>query len=219
MIEIDMVGDITSPLCFLEKRKLERALRLYSQKQSCAESSLQYKFIWHGFRNPEDPQVSRPLTPHSTFQDICAQKYGREKMQYLLADLLQKGLIYGIFYRFDWEHGGSMDFHRIMCFISEMYDTPTQMNFANRIFSAIHEKSISPKEESIYLDAARALGLDETQIQEILHSDRYSEQVELDMKAMELKGVQTSPTFIFNQRYFIHGSSTIQEIFAILQKL
>ena len=74
-------------------------------------------------------------------------------------------------------------------------------------------------DKEVLKNVAITSGLDEDEVIEVLESDKFDKEVELDERVALDTGIQGVPYFIFNNRHAIPGALPVSEFKNVLKKV
>jgi predicted DsbA family dithiol-disulfide isomerase len=195
-LTIDVISDVVCPWCFIGKRRLESALKLYAEKHPDAPAP---KVTWHPFQlNPDLPLEGMSRQDYITrkFGPGGAQKYDR---------VAAVGKSVGIPFAFDKikRQPNTLAAHSL---IAMAEPGPAQDKVKETLLNAYFIEAADLTDEKVLLDLAERAGLNRTDAQAYLHDPRTRETVsEADAQARRM-GVEGVPFFIFNQRIGLSGA-------------
>ena len=208
-LSIDIWSDIACPWCYVGKRRLERAL---AQFEHAADVTIQ----WHSFEL--DPSAPRVLDASVSYVDRLARKYrtSSAQAQAMIDRMVGMAREDGIEMRFDRiQPGNTFDAHRLV-----------HLGRAHGIADAVKERLLRAylcEGEPIGDPAALArlageAGLDVTEAEAVLASDRFAAEVRADehtARELEITGV---PFFLVGGRFGVPGAQLADTMLAVLRQ-
>jgi len=195
-LTIDVISDVVCPWCFIGKRRLEAALRLYAEQNPEAPAP---KVTWHPFQlNPGLPPEGMSRQDYVTrkFGPGGAQKYER---------VAQVGKSVGLDLAFDkiTRQPNTVAAHSL---IAMAEPGPAQDRVKETLLNAYFIDTLDLTDEKVLLDIAEKAGLDRAAAEKQLHDPQARQTVsDADEQARRM-GVEGVPFFIFNQRIGLSGA-------------
>jgi predicted DsbA family dithiol-disulfide isomerase len=195
-LTIDVISDVVCPWCFIGKRRLEAALRLYAEQNPEAPAP---KVTWHPF------QLNPGLPPEGmSRQDYVTRKFGpggAQKYERVAA----VGKSVGLDLAFDkiTRQPNTVAAHSL---IAMAEPGPAQDRVKETLLNAYFIDALDLTDEKVLLDIAEKAGLDRAAAEKQLHDPRARQMVsDADEQARRM-GVEGVPFFIFNQRVGLSGA-------------
>lgn len=205
-MRVDIWSDVVCPFCFIGKRRLEKA---------AAEAGVELEVFWHSYQL--DPEA--PVRQEVSNTERLAAKYGRsieqvEEMQRNIADMAQQEGI-----QFNWQtanSGNTFNAHRII----HMAQSVGLGNEAKEaFFYSYMTQGLAIGERETLEDVAARIGLNATQVDDVLNSDEFAEFVKYDEEvAREQLKVTGVPFFVFDQRVALAGAQPVNVFKEVLEK-
>jgi predicted DsbA family dithiol-disulfide isomerase len=197
-LRIDVWSDIVCPWCAIGSRRLERALEQFPHRD-------QVEVVWHAFEL--DP--SAPRIHEGDHVSHLATKLGRprpqaEAMIQRVVDLAaQDGLTLRLFQA---RAGNTFDAHRILQLAAARGLEPA---VRERFFRGYMTEGEPIGDPQVLARLAVEAGLDPDQVQAVLASDQYAEDVRDDETAAAAIGIGGVPFFILGGRIGVSGAQPI----------
>ncbi len=206
-VRIDIWSDVVCPWCYIGKRRLERALADFEHRD-------QVEVHWRSFElDPHAPAV-REGDPAGRL----ARKYGISVDQAQAASERLSALAAGegLQYRLQTARSGnSFNAHRLLHLAEER---GRQDQLKERLLAAYLCEGLAIGDTNVLLTQAVSVGLDPTEVREVLESDAYAEDVradEADAAEREINGV---PFFLVGGRFGIPGAQEVDTLVAVLRR-
>jgi len=195
-LTIDVVSDVVCPWCFIGKRRLEAALKMYAEKHPDAPAP---KVTWHPFQlNPGLPPegMSRKDYVQQKFGPGGAQKYERVKAV---------GQSVGLDMQFDKivRQPNTLAAHSL---IAMAEPGPAQDKMKETLLNAYFIDTLDLTDEKVLLDLAEKAGLDRAAAEQNLHSEEARQFISHADEEARRMGVEGVPFFIFNKRVGLSGA-------------
>ena len=196
-LAIDIISDVVCPWCFVGKRRVEAALRLYRER-----GGAEPKLTWHPFQlNPDMP-------PEGVDRDeYVRRKFGAERA----------GQVYGRITAVGREVGIPFDFAKLTrqpntlaahSLIALAIDAGKQDAVVEAFFRAFFLEGKDLTSAETLAGIAVGAGLDEGDVKAFLGSADARAHIEAEDKQAREIGVEGVPFFIFNRRLAVSGAQT-----------
>lgn len=196
-IQIDFVSDIACPWCAIGLSSLQRALERLGDKVDA-------QIVVHPFElNPQMGPKGEALV------DYIGKKYGRTPEQVAEAQVMirERGASVGFKFGHRPYIYNTFDAHRLMHWAGLK---GKQVPLKQALLSAYHSEGKDPSNHEVLVDAARSVGLDAAEANEILQSGAYAQEVRAEEEQYQALGISSVPSIIFNQRYLVTGGQPVE---------
>ena len=210
MIKIKIWSDFACPYCYIGERRLEVAIRQLNLEK---EVEIEYKAF------ELDPYASKEVT--SKTPERFAKKYrlSLEEAMKRVEEISSLGRDLGIDFRYkDSQYSNTFDAHRLMKLAEDRYDKETVDKLNENLFSAYFSKGLVLANPEVLIKIGTASGLRESDIKDILGTDKYAVQVRQDEKEASMLGVRGVPFIVFNDEFAVPGALSIDGFVSALEK-
>jgi len=207
-LTIDVISDVVCPWCFIGKRRLEAALKLYAEKHPDAPAP---KVTWHPFQlNPDLPAGGMAR------QDYVLQKFGpggAQKYERVAA----VGKSVGLDLAFDkiTRQPNTMAAHSLIALAEP---GPAQDRVKEALLNAYFIETLDLTDEKVLLDIAERAGLDRAAAAQCLHDPAARQAVKHADEQARRMGVEGVPFFIFNQRVGLSGAHEAETLLEAIEE-
>ena len=209
-LKIDFVSDVSCPWCVIGLKALDQAL---ANVKADPLVDISTEIHFQPFElNPHMPPEGQEITEHIT------QKYGIsvEQANANRENIRQRGADVGFKFAMASEPGGgrsriynTFDAHRLLHW-AETVSLDKQKALKEALFSAYFTDGQSPGSHEVLLRVAGQVGLDVTQAQAVLSSDRYADDVRTQEQFYTGQGIRSVPAVIINDRHLISGGQPVE---------
>lgn len=206
-MRVDIWSDVVCPFCYIGKKRLEHV---------AAEAGIQLDIHWHSFEL--DPQA--PVRHQSSNTERLAKKYGQsiEQTEQMERNVAQAAASEGI--EFNWQQansGNTFNAHRII----HLAQSQGLGNAAKEAFlHAYMTEGLPIGETEVVEKIALNIGLTASDIQAVLSSDQFADEVRNDEKiAHEQLKVTGVPFFVFDQRLAVAGAQPREVFLQVFEQL
>jgi predicted DsbA family dithiol-disulfide isomerase len=198
-LKIDFVSDVACPWCAVGLASLERALERVAGE---VQPELHFQpFELNPQMGPEGQDVGEHL----------AKKYGSTPEQQAAAreNIRQRGADVGFEFRKEgrgriWN---TFDAHRLLHWAG-LQSPQQQLALKKALLKAYHGEARNPSEADVLLDAAAEAGLPRDEAQQVIESDRYTNEVRAAESMWQQSGIQAVPSMILDDKWLIQGGQS-----------
>lgn len=204
-MKVEIWSDVMCPFCYIGKRRFEKALDQLSGKENI-------EVIWKSYQlNPE-----LQTDPTKNINQYLSEVKGMslERAAQLNQQVTEMAAGEGLHYKLDKAIiANSLNAHRFSHFA---LSKNKQDEAEEQLFKAYFTEGKNTDDIDILINLGTVIGLDPKELREVLKSDRYTEEVRMDIQESVRLGVRGVPFFVFDRKYAISGA---QEIPVFLQNL
>lgn len=205
-VRIDVVSDVVCPWCYLGKARLEEALRLVPEIHADVH--------WHPF------QLDPTIPPEGMDRDAyMRRKFGDlDRLRGAHQRLEEAGREAGIAYRFDAQKraANTLDAHRLVRWAGE---SGKEAWMVDRLFRLYFTEGADVGDRGVLADAAAEAGMDRTDIEARLASDRDRAAVQAEIAMWQRAGITGVPCFVLDRRYAVMGAQEPEAIADALRQV
>lgn len=206
-MKLEIWSDIACPWCWVGKRRFERALANFQERE-------RLEVTWRSFElDPGAPRVQA-----GSQAELLARKYRvpLERAREMNANMAAQGAKEGIEFDFDRVRMGStFDAHRLIHFAAE-HERRSEM--VERLFRAYFTEGASLGDQEVLAELAADVGLDAGAAREALESGAFADAVRADEARAQGFGITGVPFFAIDERYGISGAQPPEVILGALEK-
>lgn len=206
-LKIEIWSDVMCPFCYIGKRKIENAINDFPHKSKV-------EIEWKSFQL--DPTTKSQ--PGKSTYDYLAEKYGRDRQWSIEMheNVTNLAKAEGLEYNFDKAIiANSFDAHRLS-HLAKKYGKGNELE--ELIFKAYFTEGKDVSEIEALVDLGRNVGLDETEIRNMLASKQFKEAVQNDIIEAQQIGVSGVPFFVLDRKYAISGAQPNEVFTETLEK-
>ena len=194
-LKIEIWSDVMCPFCYIGKRKIEKALDEFPNKEKV-------EIEWKSFQL--DPTTKSQ--PGKSTYDYLAEKYGRDRQWSIEMheNVTNQAKSEGLEYNFDKAViANSFDAHRLS-HLAKKHGKGNDLE--ELIFKAYFTEGKDVSEIETLVELGTNVGLDETEIRNMLASNQYKDAVQNDIMEAQQIGVRGVPFFVLDRKYAISGA-------------
>ncbi|MFT3948381.1 MAG: DsbA family oxidoreductase [Agriterribacter sp.] len=194
-MKVEIWSDIMCPFCYIGKRKFESAMKTFNAADNI-------ELEWHSFQL--DPDI-RSGDGKNLYQYLSERKgisYQQSvDMHKQVTDMAKAA---GLEYNFDQAVvANSFDAHRLI----QLAKTKGLGDAAEeRLFHAYFTEGKDVSNRAVLKELGKDIGLDDTEVEEMLNSNAYTKSVQHDIKEAAQIGVRGVPFFVFNRKFAVSGA-------------
>ncbi|GAB3008098.1 DsbA family oxidoreductase [Cyclobacterium sediminis] len=192
-MKVEIWSDVVCPFCYIGKRRFEKALANFSQKN-------QIEVIYRSFQLNPDIQTD---TNKSVEQYLAESKgvtlsKATEMTQYVTDQAALEGL------DFQMQNAVVANTFRSHRILQLALTQGKQQAMKERLLEAYFIEGKNIDDMGILSNLSSEVGL--TNVEEITKTDTFSDEVKRDILASKQMGIQGVPFFVFNRKYGISGA-------------
>ncbi|ESU23099.1 2-hydroxychromene-2-carboxylate isomerase [Flavobacterium enshiense DK69] len=206
-LKIQIWSDVMCPFCYIGKRKLEESLQQFENKDAVT-------IEWKSFQL--DPRAK--YQPEDNTFDYLAKKYGRDRNWSVAMheSVTQQAKAVGLDYHFEkLILANSLNAHRLSHLAKKYHMGNT---FEESLFKAHFTEGLDIGNKSTLTQLALGVGLKLEEIESVLNSDAYINEVEQEMNEAQSLGANGVPFFVFDDKYAVSGAQSPEVFLKTLQK-
>ncbi|SFT54202.1 Predicted dithiol-disulfide isomerase, DsbA family [Algoriphagus locisalis] len=206
-MKIEIWSDVACPFCYIGKRKLEKAIERFPQKDKI-------EIEWKSFLlNPD--QVTQP---NKSSQEYLAEVKGwsLEQTKEITANVANMAAQEGLEYHLDKTVvANTKKAHRLL-HLAKTVGKGDEMK--ESLLKAYFTDAVNIDDDAVLLRLGKALGLEETSIQEVLTTDKFENEVDQDIYESRQLGVRGVPFFVLDRKFGISGAQPDEVFDQTLEK-
>lgn len=206
-LKVEIWSDVMCPFCYIGKRRIEGALDKFPHKD-------QVEIEWKSFQLDPNTQSQ----PGKTTYDYLAERYGRDRQWAveMHKNVSDQAKAVGLDYDFDKAIiANSFDSHRLSHLAKE-HGVGNPME--ELIFKAYFTEGKDVADHETLVSLGKQAGLDETEIRDMLASDKYADAVRNDISEAQQIGVRGVPFFVLDRKYAVSGAQAEEAFIGALEK-
>lgn len=207
-MEIAIWSDYVCPFCYIGKRRLEQALE---ETGFAAQANLQLKAYQLDASTPE-------VVTESMYESL-ARKYGTsiDQARNMTANVAEQAKSVGLDYNFeDMKGANTARAHRLVKF-ADTEDKGYQLG--ESLLKAHFLDGQNINEIDVLVKLATDVGLDEAKARQVVESNEFFPQIQIDQTEAAQIGIQGVPFFVLNNKYAISGAQPIEVFKEAIEKV
>ncbi|MEI2638072.1 MAG: DsbA family oxidoreductase [Microthrixaceae bacterium] len=198
-MEIEIWSDVVCPWCAIGYARFVKALERFEHSDS----------VNLRFRSFELDPSAPPIRPVSMEQHL-SRKYGtsleeaRRSIDHICSVAAEDGVVMN-FETFN--AGNTFDAHRLLHL---GWQSGRQQQLKAELLRRIFTDGLAVGDNKALTQVALDVGLEPTEVREVLDSDRYSDDVREDEARAQSLGITGVPYFLIDQRFAIPGAQSTE---------
>jgi predicted DsbA family dithiol-disulfide isomerase len=205
-MQVEIWSDIVCPWCYLGKRRFEQALAGFGHRDDV-------EVVYRSFEL--DPSAPAGMTTPTV--ELLATKYGMTPAQAEAAQrqMAERAAADGLTFRMDGlRSGNTRDAHRL---IQLARTSGRQQEMVERLHRAYFTDQESIFDHESLARLAADAGLDPADVDKVLSTDQYADEVSADEMTASSLGATGVPFFVIDRRYGISGAQPADAIAQALE--
>lgn len=206
-MKINIWSDVRCPFCYIGKRKFEKALERFADKDKV-------EVIWRSFQLDPNLETKTDVNAIDYISEIkgISQQQAEEMHSHVTRVAKEVGL------DFDFEKAvvaNSFNAHRLI----QLAKTHGLGNEAEeQLFKAHFTEGKNIDDKETLVQTAMAIGLGQKEVEGVLASDAFAKEVSEDESQAHAIGVRGVPFFVFNDKYAVSGAQSPDAFLQALQQ-
>lgn len=207
-MKVDIWSDVVCPFCYIGKRKFEKALENFKDKDNV-------EIEWHSFQL--DPDLE--YVPGQSVHEYLGKRKGvsaaeGKKMNDAMTAMAKE---VGLEYNFDKAViNNTFNAHRLLHFAKEK---GVQNELKERLFKAYYTEGKNIGDTDTLVQLSEEVGLKADEVRGVLENDQYAQEVQMDQYQAQQMGIHGVPFFVFNNKYAVSGAQPTELFEQVLQKV
>ena len=203
-MKITYWSDYACPYCYIGEKRLETAIDELGLKEDIDTEMRAFEL---------DPNASYEVV--SRTDERFAVKYGLtlDMARHQIEKISILGKNEGIDFKYiDTQYTNMLDAHRLTKLVASKGNKENTNKVIHLLFDAYFTKNLKLADRSILSDIARQVGIDEDELNKMLDSDDFIDDVRFDENEAYKLGVHGVPYFVIDDKYVIGGCQTKEGI-------
>lgn len=206
-MKVEIWSDVMCPFCYIGKRKFESALKQFAHAN-------QVEIEWKSFQLDPDLVSDASKTVH----EYLAERKGWtvDYAKQVGSQVTDMAKAEGLEYNFDKAIvANSLNAHRI-AHLAKTHQLGNELEEA--LFKAYFTEGKNIDDRQTLVDIAVSVGLNAAEVLNVLNSDQFSQEVQVDVLTAQQIGVRGVPFFVFDKKYAVSGAQPTDVFLGALEK-
>ena len=194
-MKVDIWSDIRCPFCYIGKRKFELALEQFDHKD-------EVEVVWHSFELDPDLETRKDIDVYDYLADLKGMN--RDRSLQIHDQVTRSAAEVGLEYNFDSAViANSFDAHRLIQLARSrgLGDAAEEA-----LFKAYFTDGADISDLTALSHIGTAIGLDQNEVEQMLQTTKFSEEVRADEMLARKIGIRGVPFFLINGRTAVSGA-------------
>lgn len=203
-------SDFACPYCYIGETRLKNAI---DELGISDKVEIDYRAF------ELDPTAPKEVT--TTTPERFAKKYRLTIVQakQQIEEISELGREVGIDFRYSTtQYSNTRDAHRLMKLAEAKYDRNMVEKLNEALFAAYFTKNLVLADHKVLLDVATSVGMKPEEVEEVLSSDMYNDEVRFDEREAAMRGVRGVPYIVFNGGFAVPGALSTDGFKSALQR-
>ena len=203
-MKITYWSDYACPYCYIGEKRLEKAIDELGLKEDIDIEMRAFEL---------DPNASYEVV--SRTDERFAVKYGLtlDMARHQIEKISILGKNEGIDFKYiDTQYTNMLDAHRLTKLVASKCNKENTNKVIHLLFDAYFTKNLKLAERTVLADIAHQVGIDDDELNKMLDSDDYVDDVRFDENEAYKLGVHSVPYFVIDDKYVIGGCQTKEGI-------
>jgi len=208
-LKVEIWSDVVCPWCYVGKRRFEAALAGFEHRD-------EVEVVWRSFEL--DPSAPPSAPQQGAYAERIATKYGctESDAQAMIDNMTETAAHEGLDFRFDLARpGNTFDAHRLL-HLALVHGRQDQLK--ERLDRATFSEGSPVSEHAALRALAIEVGLPDQEVDAVLASDLYSDEVRADEAQARAYGISGVPFFVVDGRYGISGAQPADALRQVLDQ-
>lgn len=210
MMKLVIWSDFACPYCYIGETRLKNAI---DELGISDKVEIDYRAF------ELDPTAPKEVT--TTTPERFAKKYRLTIVQakQQIEEISELGREVGIDFRYSTtQYSNTRDAHRLMKLAEAKYDRNMVEKLNEALFAAYFTKNLVLADHKVLRDVATSVGMKPEEVEEVLSSDMYNDEVRFDEREAAMRGVRGVPYIVFNGGFAVPGALSTDGFKSALQR-
>lgn len=212
-IRVKVVSDTVCPWCYVGRRQLQAAERLWKAQHPADTFSVSYEPYQLRPDWPRGPSSSRDK------QQMYIEKFGEQRVAMMRKHLGSVGESLGINFKHGGRTGNTFDSHRLV-HVSKKHGDEVHGKVIDGLFAAYFENEKDITDYAVLREVAVQSGISAEEFdRDIANGNAGEKEVELKVKEAQDNGVTGVPDFTIQDRFSMSGARQPEDFFAVFERV
>lgn len=215
VFRIAVTSDTVCPWCYVGRRQLQRAQKLYLQKYPDAKDSFTVTYSPYQL-NPDSPSgPGHSKDKHQFYMD----KFGAERTSMMQQRLAGVGKPLDINFKFGGRTGNTRDSHRLVQ-LAKKHGNEVELKTVDGLFAAYFENEQDITDYDTLRSVAKNAGIPGEEFEKaIVQGDEGGKEVDAAVVNARLEGVSGVPDYVIQGKYRINGGQDASVFVQAFEKI
>lgn len=207
-MKIEVWSDFVCPFCYIGKRRLEEAIQTTGLGD-------QIEVVFKAYQlDPNTPESSN----ESMLDDLASKyKVSVDEAKNMLTNIAEQAKTVGLEYKIDdMKVANTFKAHRVAK-LAEQKGLADKMT--EKLLHSYFVEGEAIGDKDVLLHIAENVGLKKDEVEQVLDSTDFTDEVNADIREARQIGVQGVPFFVINRKYAISGAQPAEAFANALEKV
>jgi predicted DsbA family dithiol-disulfide isomerase len=207
-MNVEIWSDVMCPFCYIGKRKFEKALEQFPYKKDIT-------ITWKSFQLDPNTVTDPSL---NTIENLRIKKgWSKQQTEETITYVTNAAKQVGLDFNFEKAVvANSFDAHRLS-HLAKKHNRQNELE--EKLFLAYFTEGKNTADFDTLLQIGKDIGLDETEMSEVLKGNDFAMEVKNDIEQAQGFGISGVPFFVFNQKYAVSGAQEADVFLKTLHKV
>jgi len=206
-MKVEIWSDVMCPFCYIGKRRFEEALQHFEHKN-------EIEIEWKSFQLNPDLETDTTISINQYLAD--RKGWTIDHAQQMNDHVTKMAAEAGLTYNMDKAVvANSFKAHRFS-HLAKKHGLGVEAEQA--LFKAYFTDSKNIDDNAVLIELGKQIGLDAAEIEPVLNSNAYAEDVKHDIDTAQYLGIQGVPFFVLNNKYAVSGAQAVNVFEQSLEK-
>ncbi|MES2109581.1 MAG: DsbA family oxidoreductase [Bacteroidota bacterium] len=206
-MKVEIWSDVMCPFCYIGKRRFEEALQHFEHKN-------EIEIEWKSFQLNPDLETDTTISINQYLAD--RKGWTIDHAQQMNDHVTKMAAEAGLTYNMDKAVvANSFKAHRFS-HLAKKHGLGVEAEEA--LFKAYFTDSKNIDDNAVLIELGKQIGLDTAEIEPVLNSNAYAEDVKHDIDTAQYLGIQGVPFFVLNNKYAVSGAQAVPVFEQSLEK-
>lgn len=206
-MKIEIWSDVMCPFCYIGKRKFEKAMAQFTDKENI-------ELVWKSYQLSPDLKTDTSKNIHQYLADHKGMSL--EEATRLNNQVTQMASEVGLTYDFDKSVvANSFNAHRFAHF-AKKYNKQNEAE--EKLFQVYFTEGKNIDDLQTLVNIGIEIGLDAAELKSALETDMFADDVRTDIYEAHQVGVRGVPFFVFNRKFAVSGAQNPNTFLQALEK-
>lgn len=210
MTTITIWSDFACPYCYIGETRLEKAIEELGMTDDV-------ELVYRAFEL--DPTASKQVVSGTPERFAMKYRLSIPQAEQQIEQISELGRDAGIDFRYaTTQYSNTFDAHRLMKLAEHEYDHATVEKLNHLLFDAYFTKNLVLADHVVLEAVAKEAGIKESDVKAMLESDRYADDVRMDEREAQMRGVHGVPYMVFDGEFAVPGAMTVEGMKSALER-
>ena len=210
-MKITCWSDFACPYCYIGNTRLKKAIKDLNLENEVEFDIRAFELDPNAPKNVESKTVERFSVKYGLSLTDAEKEVNK---------ISRLGIDEGIDFKYSSTlYTNTHDAHRLMKLAQSKKDPKLVEQLANSLFDAYFTKNLKLADKNTLINICEKIGLNRKEIEEVLNTDLYNEDVVKDEEIALMGGIHAVPFYLFDEKYSIPGALSYEDFKTVLKQI